>query len=37
MKIYPDFGGIISPVSNPILQEEIKNTFLREKTLKDKI
>mgnify|MGYP006128920645 CR=1 FL=1 len=37
MKTYPDFGGIISPVSNPILQEEIKNTFLREKTLKDKI
>ena len=37
LKVYPEYGGVVAPISDTILQKEIKHTFILKKTLKDKI
>ena len=35
LKVYPEYGGVVAPISDTILQKEIKHTFILKKTLKD--
>ena len=36
-KVFPEYGGVIAPISDVLLQKEIKNTVIFKKTLKHKI